>query len=164
MADKMTNTASKRMQHLTRDIGCALSHVCRGLLDLTRYLLKCGNDYVILGWFTTNPLEKSFSKLRQGSGGSYFITTQSLIEKVRIDHAKLALRLNVEVEGVDGHTCQYCYRELNVEECEIIDNLADLESNLSKETLFSLVYIAGYVQKGSDDTDETTYYYEKYGN
>ena len=30
MADKMTNTATKRIQHLTRDTGCALSHVCRG--------------------------------------------------------------------------------------------------------------------------------------
>ena len=65
---------------------------------------------------------------------------------------------------MDGHTCQYCNGELNEEECEIIDNLSDLESNLSKETLSSLVYIAGYVQKGSDDIDDTTYYYEKYGN
>ena len=63
MADKMINTVSKRMQHLTRDTGCALSHVCRGLVDLTRYLLKCVNEYVILGWFITDPLEKSFSKL-----------------------------------------------------------------------------------------------------
>ena len=82
MADKMTNTATKRIQHLTRDTGRALSHVCRGLVDLTRNLLKCGNAYVILGWFTTDPLEKSFSKLRQGSGGTYFITVQSVIEKV----------------------------------------------------------------------------------
>ena len=65
---------------------------------------------------------------------------------------------------MDGHTCQYCNRELNEEECEIIDNLSDIESNLSKETLSSLVYIVGYVQKGSNDIDDTTYYYEKYGN
>ena len=80
MADKMINKATKRIQHLTRDTGRALSHVCRGLVDLTRYLLKCGNDYVTLGWFTTDPLEKSFSKLRHGSGGTYFISAQSVIE------------------------------------------------------------------------------------
>ena len=59
MADKMANTATKHIQHLTRDTGRALSHVCRGLADLTRNLLTCGNAYVILGWFTTDPLEKS---------------------------------------------------------------------------------------------------------
>ena len=144
MPDKMTNTATKRIQHLTRDTGRSLSHVCRGLVDLTRNLLKCGNAYVILGWFTTDPLEKSFSKLHQGSGGTYFNTAQSVIEKVRIDHAKLDLRLNGEIEGVDEHT-YCCNRELNEEECQIIDNLSDLESNLSKETLSSLVYVAGYV-------------------
>ena len=53
MADKMTNIATKRIQHLTKDAGRALSSVCRGLVDLTRNLLKCGNAYVILGWFTT---------------------------------------------------------------------------------------------------------------
>ena len=40
MADKMTNTATKRIQHLTRDTGRALSHVCRGLVDLTRKSIK----------------------------------------------------------------------------------------------------------------------------
>ena len=34
MADKMTNTATKRIQHLARDTGRALSHVCRVLLIL----------------------------------------------------------------------------------------------------------------------------------
>ena len=47
MADKITNTAIKRIQHLTRDTGRALSYVCRGLVDLTRNLLKCGNAHVI---------------------------------------------------------------------------------------------------------------------
>ena len=137
---------------------CTVTYLQRGLVDLTRYLLKCGNDCVILGWFTTDPLEKSFSKLHQGSSGTYFITAQSVIEKVRIDHAKLALRLNVEVERVDRHTCQYCYRELNEEECEIIDNLADLESNGSKETLLVM-----YRKDATIPIDDTTYY-KKYGN
>ena len=53
---------------------------------------------------------------------------------------------------------------VNIVTGSLIDNLSDLESNLSKETLSSLIYIAGYVQKGSDDIDDTTYYYEKYGN
>ena len=37
-------------------------------------VLSGGNEYVILGWFSTDPLEKAFGKLREGSGGTYFIT------------------------------------------------------------------------------------------
>ena len=32
--------------------------------------------YVILGLFTSDPLEKKFGKLRQGCGAAYFITVQ----------------------------------------------------------------------------------------
>ena len=74
------------------------------------------------------PIEKAFSKLRQGSGGTYFITVRSVIEKVRVDHAKLALRLLIlPIEGSDGHVCEMCKRAVNEQECEILDNLSDLE-------------------------------------
>ena len=43
----------------------------------------------MLGNFSTDPLEKEFSKLRQGSGGTYFITVQQILEKVNISEAKL---------------------------------------------------------------------------
>ena len=46
-----------------------------GLVELSEYLFRKELfEYVILGSFSTDPLEKEFSKLRQGSGGTYFIT------------------------------------------------------------------------------------------
>ena len=70
------------------------------VLDLAKYLLSCGNDYVIFEWFLTNPLEKCFSKLRQGSRGMYFITSLYVIEKLHIQGAKLSLQLKMEIDGM----------------------------------------------------------------
>ena len=75
MAEKMTASGKKRTRQLSKDTGTALAHLCRGLVDMTRTLLSQDPyDYVLLGWFTTDPLEKYFGKLRQGCGGTYFIT------------------------------------------------------------------------------------------
>ena len=70
MAEKMTAKGKNRDKQLTTDTGSALAHVCKGLVDMTQSLLsEDGYDYVLLGWFSTDPLEKHFGKLRQGSGG-----------------------------------------------------------------------------------------------
>ena len=53
------------------------------------------HNYVILGKFTTNPLEKEFSKPRQGSREAYFISVQQALNKVKICTTKLALRLKI---------------------------------------------------------------------
>ena len=73
----MTNSGNKFIQQLTRDTGCALSLVCRGLVNLTRYLLvicmfECGNLYVMLGWLATDSLGKAFRSLWQGPWWSLF--------------------------------------------------------------------------------------------
>ena len=48
-----------------------------GLVALTKYLIDVeGYQYVCLGEFSTDPLQKLFGKLRQGSGGTYFINAQ----------------------------------------------------------------------------------------
>ena len=54
-------------------------YACMGLVDLARHLLEARSfHYVCLGQFTTDPLEKAFGKLRQGSGGTYFINVQQV--------------------------------------------------------------------------------------
>ena len=60
-------------------------------------MLSGGNEYVMLGWFSTDPLEKAFGKLRESSGGTYFITAKDVIENVHIDYAKLFLQLGVNL-------------------------------------------------------------------
>ena len=146
MADKMKNTGGKRIRQLSKDTAESLSHLCHGFVELAKYLLDCGNAYVIFGWFTTDPLEQCFSKLRQGSGGTHFITAQSVMEKVRIQHAKLTLQLGIEVSGENGHSCGNCSRNLDEKESEIMDNLSALEENIQEDTLLSIIYIAGYIQ------------------
>ena len=97
MAKKMQGNRKSRIRQLTFDTAKFVHHICYGLVDLTRYLLGCGNDYVLLGSFSTDPLEKSFCKLREGSGGTYFITAQSVVEKVRIWRAKTLFAIELEL-------------------------------------------------------------------
>ena len=167
MAEKMTVNGNTRVKQLTRDTGKALAQVCRGLVDLTRHLLASGFEYVLLGWFTTDPLEKYFSKLRQGSGGAYFITVQGILEKTKILQTKLCLQLGIVIDGEDGHACSICSRPLDEMEAEIMDHLAELEDNIPTETMLSIVYIAGYVEKygkTNEEADDTMFYYQKYSS
>ena len=67
MADSM-KPRGKRIKQLTRDTSDIIAHPCRGLVDFANHLLLEGTDFVIRGWFTSDPIEKCFEKLRQGSG------------------------------------------------------------------------------------------------
>ena len=165
MADKMTPPGKERHKQLTRDTGKALSHVCRGFIDLAHCLLNSGYEYVIFGWFTTDPLEKTFGKLRQGSGGTYFITVQSVIEKIRIQHAKLCLQIGVDIDGSADHHCDFCKRPLTELEVSVFDSLPELENNVTRETMLSIVYMAGCIEKKHKcDTPDTHLYFETYSS
>ena len=97
MAVGMKKRGKHRIRSLTAETATSMWHVCNGFVDLARYLLNAGNEYVILGWFTTDPLERCFGKLRQGSGGTYFITVESAIEKIRIQREKYAKKTNARL-------------------------------------------------------------------
>ncbi|KAK7093256.1 hypothetical protein V1264_007045 [Littorina saxatilis] len=74
MALQMADRQGKRQKQLTKDTSQAINHTCNGVVALCRELLQtCYHAYVMLGLFSTDPLEKQFSKLRQGSGGTYVI-------------------------------------------------------------------------------------------
>ena len=128
--------------------------------------------YVPLGKFTTDILEKYFGKLRQGSGGTYFITVQQIIEKVNIKRASLLLSLEdiSDLKGLEGHRCDACDFQLDEEGVEVFDNLPELEDSINLDTKMNLVYIAGYVTRNDDalsETDlleETMFYVDKYGD
>ena len=72
MAKQVTSKQGNRQFQLTRDTGSALAHMCHGLVAITKFLLQHSFKYVILGKFTTDPLEKMFGKLQQGSGGTFY--------------------------------------------------------------------------------------------
>ena len=46
-----------------------------------------------------------------------------------------------------------------------MDNLIELEESIPRETMLSLVYIAGYIEKlNKESSMDTMFYYEKYGD
>ena len=173
MALQMAGKQGKRQKQLTRDTAQAVFHTCNGLVCLCRHLLSTSHKYVLFGQFSTDPLEKEFSKLRQGSGGTYFINVQQIVEKTRINRAKLLLTLKTDLSGEDaGHDCSDCSFTLESDEkaCEAVDSLEVLEASVPLETKSVLVYIAGYVTRKDPELDETsllgqtTLYFDKFGD
>ena len=174
MAIKMKTSSNKaRVRQLTTDTANAMYQTCHGLVDLCKDLLSTSHIYVCLGMFTSDFIEKEYSKLRQGLGGTYFITVQQILEKLNMKKTSLLLSLNADVDTLDvlpGHQCSSCNSfNLNEEAIEIFDNLEELEKSLTIETKMGLVHIAGYVtRKDLDMSDEdlfdiTTFYYDKFG-
>ena len=52
----------------------------------------------MLGLFTSDQLGKEFSKLRQGSGGTYPVIVQQILEKVTIRKTKSLLQICTETD------------------------------------------------------------------
>lgn len=162
----------KREKCLTRDTSNGLYHTLNGLVELCKHQLKTTHNFVLLGNYSNDPLEKAFGKLRQGSGGTYFLSVQQVMEKLSINKTKLLLRLNENVHNLDvvnGHQCDNCGYLLDEKSAEVFDNMPELEEKISKETKMSLVHMAGYVTRHDDLSerellDVTTFYYQKYGD
>lgn len=168
----MTGKQGHRIKQLSKDTAKNIHHTCYGMVDLCRHLLATTHEYVCLGMFTTDFLEKEFGKLRQGSGGTYFISVQQVLEKLHIKQSSLLISLHIDVNEFNvesGHQCSSCTYLLCEEGAEVFDNLTDLESSIPLETKMSLVYIAGYITRKDADLSEnemleqTTFYHQKYG-
>ena len=56
---------------------------CNGLVEISALVLGTILEYVIFGYFTSDPLEKQFGNLRHGSGGTYFIKVEQSLENVQ---------------------------------------------------------------------------------
>nr|XP_047133002.1 uncharacterized protein LOC105847471 isoform X2 [Hydra vulgaris] len=152
MALRMTSNQGKRIKQLTHDTGYSINHTCKGIVELTKTLLKEKHKYVMLGKLTTDPLEKEFSKLRQGFGGTYFLSVQQIIEKFNISKTSLLLSYNINESTPDaGHSCQFCGFLLDESSAEVFDNLPTLEKSITVQSKMSLVYIAGYVSRNEPE-------------
>ena len=97
----------------------------------------------MLGLSTSDQIGKEFSKLRQGSGGTYPVIVQQILEKVTIRKTKPLLQVCTETDGLWCHSCSKCWFLLNESTCEVIDNLPELQKSLAKNALMSFIYIAG---------------------
>ena len=111
-------------------------------------MLSTTHEYVLLGIFTTDYLEKMFGKLREAFGGTYFINVQQVLEKLSIHKTKLLLTLNVDVSSfnyLSGHSSANCKFLMGDNAIDVFDNLPKLEMSLPIDVKETLVYIAGYV-------------------
>ena len=165
MAKNMYGKQGKRRKTLTRDTSLALEHTCNGLIELSEFLLGLGHRYVLLGQFSTDDLEEKFGELRQGSGGTYFITIQNVIQKLQIQKTRLLLHLGVDVlDNDDVHACSKCDFALNDDHFRLIESLGKMEDKLSEDVKMALVYIAGYISsKDPENECNSFFYYEEYG-
>ena len=126
MALQMGGKQGKREKQLTRDTSQAIFHTCNGLVSLCQHLLSTTHEYVLLGQFSSDILEKEFSKLRQGSGGTYFINVQQIVEQNNINRAKLLLSLKADLsEEEPGHKCTNCNFVLESKE-DAFENVGNL--------------------------------------
>ena len=83
MVDSMNaRNGSKRCKTFTKDTAYAISHTLRGIVEMAKTLLCSSHEFILLGEFSSDPLERSFSKLRQGAGGAYFVSVQQSLEKM----------------------------------------------------------------------------------
>ena len=74
-----------------------------------------------------------FSKLRQKSGGAYFISVQNASNEFKIRKNKLCLELKSGIfffEKSCGHNCSKCSFTSDANMCDLIVNLPKLEADL----------------------------------
>ena len=111
------------MKQLSRDTSLAIHQTCCGFVELAQHLLATTHSYVCLGKFSSDALEKVFGKLRQGSGGTYFISVQQVLEKLNIQKTSLLLGLGDtnELPESFGHECDRCGFETNERVAKVID-------------------------------------------
>ena len=150
----MAGPKGKRNKQLSKDTSFCIHQTCYGLVNLCRYLLNKTQNYVLLGQYTSDHLEKEYGILRQCSGGTFFLSVQQVIENLRIKHASLLLKLNVDISNFNvksGHQCALYHYKLSEDCCEIFDNLQDLESSIADDVKISLIHIAGYVTRNDKE-------------
>ena len=144
-----------------------------GIVELCKHQLSTTHKYVLLGDYSNDPIERAYGKLRQGSGGTYFLSVQQVMEKLAINKTKLLLKLNSDVLNMDvnpGHACENCEYRLDETTTQTFDNLPALEDKICRETKMSLVHIAGYVTRRDGELSEeellnvTMFYFKEFGD
>ena len=63
----MTGSQGNRKKQLSQKTATAMHHTCNGIVCLCRHFFATSHKHVLLGQFSTDPLEKEFTKFRQGS-------------------------------------------------------------------------------------------------
>ena len=73
MALDISGSQDTHIKQLSKHTATAILYTCNGIVSLCWHLFTTSHKCVLLEQFTTDPLEKEFSKLYLESGGTYFI-------------------------------------------------------------------------------------------
>ena len=167
MAKLMTAAYNKgigRALCLTKDTGGCIHQTFHGIPKLVEKLLvEKMFDFVSIKKFNTDPLEKYFSKIRQGAGGAYFLGVQQILEKLNIFKTKYFTRANKDADSYLNlnlpdwkHECEHCHFTLR-DSYPILSALFDCldlffeECKTHKQFCSTMVYLAGFIMKVKTD-------------
>ena len=140
----------KRVNGLTGETSNAVHQTLIGLIDLVKILLNLDHEYVLLGKFQSDRLEKEFGIYRQGSGGNFLIAAEQVINSLQLERLKLFNKLDIRVEKSCENVC--CTYDMidNDEDMEALDECFVGSCDLTPTEKSSLYYIAGYVSQKED--------------
>ena len=148
------------MQSLTNDTSSALSLTCNALVAVSTYLLSCSvsfkHDYLLLGFFQQDCLERKFGAFRQAAGGNYFISIDHVFAKHNIDRAGMILNKSKEIDLTDTsvaktHDCDNSTANKTDEEIIFHDDLEEKVDEeisslgLDQDLCQNLFYIGGFL-------------------
>ena len=141
-----------RVRALTLETSAALAWTCKCLISITRYLLTTAapwqHDYVPIGFFQQDDIERHFGHFRMSAGCNFFITVKDVINVHNLDRAKNLLKLSPDLSKTnDRHSCPECVRPLSDSERLILDDIIDSRAIdvMSSDDKMAMVYIGGYV-------------------
>ena len=143
-----------RIKSLTMDTASALSWTCSSLRDLAKFLLTTSlpfkHDYVLLGFFQQDDLEKHFGHFRMSAGCNYFISVKDVMAIHNMDRAKLL------VDSIEGDTilksltvcnCSESCTKNTLSSCEqdLIMDMPAMLPSISPDDKMGLFYVAGFL-------------------
>lgn len=104
------------------------------------------HEWVTLGFFQQDDLERHFAHFRISAGCNFFISVEDATHTHNIDRTRLLLSCETEIDySKSNHVCDLCNKELTDAEINLVDNLTQDVNSVSLDEKMSLLYIGGYV-------------------
>jgi len=144
MVSKMKPIRARRAvgeMTLTTETSVSLSRSIEGFLQMVNFLLANGYQYVLLGRYTSDHIEKLFGKWRQSAGSNYYISVADVMQAERIQWAKITtMVLGRTTAAQSTHFCDLC----SADPSEIFDIDMNIDST-SDQLRGVCAYVAGYL-------------------
>ena len=162
---KFARTTSKQVKCLTKDTEHSLVETFNSLGESSAHFLSTIHQYIMLGNFATNPVEKKLAKLRQRDGETYFISAQWFLEKMNsIKQHFLKTRwenLSSRKFEIKIFLYKMCFFNQWIY-CNVLENLQEFKTLVSIDAKAALVYVAGHVCPNDLVVRGTFFYYDKF--